>query len=556
MEEKKFNNAIEKAENLSEDTQKAKGSHGGLSKEERLSLAQAREEKRAQQRLALAEERNNYKQARKEEALRIKAERERQKARLKYEKMRAEEERRARREQERDSRKKQRGSRGIGGWLAAVISLGCVCLILSTVLIYDVFMTGSGESMLSNVYSKSFYDLVGYVDNMDVNLSKLTASNDEENQQRILCDIMIQANLAEADVASLPLVENSKLSTQKYINQVGDFAKYLNNKLIEGDSISEEDEKILNQMKQINYDLRSKLKALQGELGDDFDFITLLSGEENPILNTFNELQYHSVEYPKMIYDGPFADEMDETALDSTQKAEKGKEISQDEAIKIFERCFADYNPTEIKVSGMAEGKLFNVYNVEAVIGEEEIFAQISDSGKLVMVDSYTTPAERKFDRDKCIENAYKFLEKCGYKSIKAVWSSSGKENITYINFAATEQNGEIILYSDLIKVGVCMNSGKVCDMDAHLYLANHKPREIPEVKLRVEDAERKITPNITVESARLAIIPLNNKKEKLAYEFYGEGDDGGFYIYVDAQTGKELVIFKVVSTDDGDLLL
>jgi hypothetical protein len=94
------------------------------------------------------------------------------------------------------------------------------------------------------------------------------------------------------------------------------------------------------------------------------------------------------------------------------------------------------------------------------------------------------------------------------------VWSSSGKENITYINFAATEQNGEIILYSDLIKVGVCMNSGKVCDMDAHLYLANHKPREIPEVKLRVEDAERKITPNITVESARLAIIPLNNKKE------------------------------------------
>jgi hypothetical protein len=41
-----------------------------------------------------------------------------------------------------------------------------------------------------------------------------------------------------------------------------------------------------------------------------------------------------------------------------------------------------------------------------------------------------------------------------------------------------------------------------------------------------------------------------------LAYEFYGEGNDGGFYIYVDAQTGKELVIFKVVSTDDGNLLL
>ena len=556
MEEKKFNNAIEKAENLSEDTQKAKRTQGELTKEERLSLAQQSEEKNAAQRRAWAEERRREKQEKKEEGLRIKAERERQKARLKYEKMRSEEERRARRERERDSRRKQRGSRGIGGWLAAVISLGCVCLILTTVLVYDVFMTSGGESMLSNVYSQSFYDLVGYVDNIDVNLSKLTASNDEENQQRILCDIMIQANLAEADIASLPLVENSKLSTQKYINQVGDFAKYLNNKLIEGDSVSEADKKILSQMKQINYDLRVKLKALQGELGDDFDFITLLSGEENPILNAFNELEYHSVEYPKMIYDGPFADEVDENNLQNTQKAEKGKEISQEEATKIFEKCFADYNPSEIKINGMAEGKLFNVYNIEAKIGDKDIFAQISDSGKVVMVDSYMQSNERMFNRDKCIENAYKFLEKCGYKSIKAVWSSSGRDNIVYINFASTLQNGEIVVYSDLIKVGVCMSSGMVCDMDAHLYLANHKQREIPEVELRVEQAELKITPDITVESARLAIIPLTNKKERLAYEFYGEGSDGAFYIYVDAQTGKELTIFKVISTDDGDLLL
>ena len=55
-------------------------------------------------------------------------------------------------------------------------------IILSTILVYDVFMTSGGEKMLSNVYSKNFYDLVGYVDNIDVNLSKLTASKDEENR--------------------------------------------------------------------------------------------------------------------------------------------------------------------------------------------------------------------------------------------------------------------------------------------------------------------------------------------------------------------------------------
>lgn len=558
MQGKRFNNAIEKAENLSSDTKKAKGhlQDSGYENNEEVLVAQKHELDRANEAVLLAEQKRAKREDVKNEALRLKAERERQKARLKYERMRAEEERKTQREQERDRRRRERGSRGIGGWLAAVISLGCICLILTTVLLYDVFMTGSGEGMLSNVYSKSFYDLVGYVDNIDVNLSKLTASNNDENRQKILCDIMVQANLAEADISALPLEENSKQSTEKYMNQVGDFSKYLNNKLIEGDSITEEDEKILSQMKKINYELRSKLKDLQSEIGDDFDFITLLSGEENPVLNTFNELQYHSVEYPKMIYDGPFADEPEESATDNTQKAEKGKEISKEEAIKIFEKCFADYNPTEIKVSGMAEGRKLNVYNVEAKLGEEEIFAQISDSGKLVMVDSFTAPKEKKFNRDECIENAYKFLQKCGYKSIKAVWSSSGKENITYINFASVAQNGEIIMYSDLIKVGVCMNSGRVCDMDAHLYILNHKEREVPEVKIEVEDAERKISPNIEVESARLAIIPVTNSKERLAYEFYGKGDDGAFYIYIDAQTGKELKIFKVISTDDGELLL
>ena len=86
--------------------------------------------------------------------------------------------------------------------------------------------------------------------------------------------------------------------------------------------------------------------------------------------------------------------------------------------------------------------------------------------------------------------------------------------------------------------------------------ILNHKEREVPEVKIEVEDAERKISPNIEVESARLAIIPVTNSKERLAYEFYGKGDDGAFYIYIDAQTGKELKIFKVISTDDGELLL
>ena len=148
-----------------------------------------------------------------------------------------------------------------------------------------------------------------------------------------------------------------------------------------------------------------------------------------------------------------------------------------------------------------------------------------------------------------------KFLNKCGYKSIKAVWTTV-QDNTSYINFASVTDGGEIIIYGDLIKVSVCMGSGRVCDVDARLYLKNNKERKIPNPEITVEQAERKISHDITVKTARLAYIPMPSGIEKLAYEFSGSGNDGEFYIYIDAITGHELQIFKVVESSDGRLLL
>ena len=100
------------------------------------------------------------------------------------------------------------------------------------------------------------------------------------------------------------------------------------------------------------------------------------------------------------------------------------------------------------------------------------------------------------------------------------------------------------------------MDSGVVCDMDAKLYIDNHTEREVAHPKLRVEQAEQNVSKDIMIEASRLALIPLSNGKEKLAYEFYGSASDGTYYVYIDALTGHELQIFKVVETEEGTLLL
>ena len=97
---------------------------------------------------------------------------------------------------------------------------------------------------------RSFYDFVGYVDNMETNMSKFFVATDEKGQQKILTDLAVQSNLADAALSELPIKDESKYLTSKYINQVGDYSKYLNNRLIDGYSLTEEE---MNNMKEDEY---------------------------------------------------------------------------------------------------------------------------------------------------------------------------------------------------------------------------------------------------------------------------------------------------------------
>ena len=649
MEEKKFNNAIEKAENLSEDTQKVKSTgakntkkttasksgakkstssvKGGYNKastkkevplkqakrEALLAEKQEKEEERARKRIEAQEKKEQKKQDKKramlakkqarerkresvkqmrikkreerlarrdalkheskeqrreriherkqklaelrakkrEQAVQERREKREQHARIRQEKINARREKRAQRADERREKRERRTSRGLGGWLAAVIVLGCSTLVLTTLLVFNNYMSGGGSNMLSGSYSKAFYDLVGYVDNIDVNLSKIAVTRDEQSNQRMITDLMVQSNLAAEDLEALPLKDESKFSTIKFINQLGDFSKYLNNKLISGEQLSEEDVNNIQEFKRINGILKQELNELCGKMGNDFDFCTMLSGEsENIVFESFNKLEANAVDYPKMIYDGPFADDPQE--LEPIKRV--GEKINEDKAISLVQSVFEGYEITDLQISGEVEGKTFNCYNVLGELTGEQFFAQVSEFGELITFDYYKQCEGENYSRDQAIDFGYEFLNKCGYKSVKAVWVT--QDNGTcYINFAGVQD--QIILYSDLIKVSVCLNSGRVYAMDAKSYVENHKQREIPDPQIRVEQAELKLSDKMQVMTSRLAYIPLETGKEKLAYEFFCETADGEeFYVYIDALTGKQLEIFKVVLTDQGTLLL
>jgi germination protein YpeB len=108
-------------------------------------------------------------------------------------------------------------------------------------------------------------------------------------------------------------------------------------------------------------------------------------------------------------------------------------------------------------------------------------------------------------------------------------------------------------MYPDLIKVQVRMDTGAVVGIEANNYLMNHTERVLPDIVLNVEQAREMVSDRLDVTHERLCVIPRENG-EKLAYEFIGKWSDSEFIIYIDALTGAELQILKIVDAENGVL--
>lgn len=483
---------------------------------------------------------------------RKKAELEMRRQELKAErKARAMENKRAKDENRRRDRQRNKDrNKGVGGWLAAVITLSIATLVLASVLTFTFLMPSAEDNMLEATYHKSFYDTVEQVDNIDLNLSKALATADSGALQRYLVDTAINSELAENDIQQLPLQDESKHYTTKLINQIGDFSKYLNNKLINGEKLTKSDYATLRELYNANSNLKDGLQKMMGKMSNDYAFSAMIDGGKSDIvIEGFTDLQNLSVQYPELIYDGPFSDGLNNREI----KGLNGAQIDQAHARDAFNKLFAEYGVKEVKNTGETVAQI-ECFNVEGVINGDTAFAQFSkQGGKLIMFSYAGSCNEVRCSEENAVEVAQEFLIAQGVENMKPVWINLSN-NLYTINFAF--EQGGVIVYSDLIKVRVCAETQMVIGYEATTYYTNHTERVIDKPVLSETQAKSKVLSNISVESARLAVVPIGQTSEKLCYEFAGEYDGSTFYIYIDAISGKQVEMFKVIESTEGKLLM
>ena len=181
-------------------------------------------------------------------------------------------------------------------------------------------------------------------------------------------------------------------------------------------------------------------------------------------------------------------------------------------------------------------------------------FLQVTKKGgHLLTISGRNAGGQSVLDYDKAEKIALNFAEKNGVKNAQVVWYQELNGQM-YFNIAPT-QNG-VVLYPDLVKVKVDLENENVVGFDAIAYYTNHTDRQIEIATISAEDAREQISQDFDIVAERLCLSPLDFNREVLCWEFECEKENATFYFYINAQTGKQENVLKVVYTTDGSKLM
>ena len=149
---------------------------------------------------------------------------------------------------------------------------------------------------------------------------------------------------------------------------------------------------------------------------------------------------------------------------------------------------------------------------------------------------------------------AARFLAEAGYPDMAETYHIN-QGGVLTVNFAWRQ--GEVLCYSDLIKVSVALDTGKVCGFEARGYLTAHCWREFPPAAVDWDTAAAKVPEGLTVLASQMALVPSDGQYETLCYEFKcAAAEDRHCIIYVNAQTGEQEKILILLEDASGTLTL
>lgn len=435
-------------------------------------------------------------------------------------------------------------------WTVALSILSGLIFGLSFLLYSSYSTLNNYSASLESTYQKSYYDLVDKVNNMEVKLSKVVSSSDKDYTTKMLSEISKNAEDAQNNLNVLPVTLNGVEESLKFINQVGGYTGTLSKRLQMGEELSSQDTKTLEQLHSAVLNMKNGMSQMSQNMWEGYSILKdglSLNGDYNDLTVGLTKLKASDVDYPTMIYDGPFSD----SQLKKEAKGLKGGDVSSSESKKFVADLFG-LSSDNLTDEGQAKSYIeTNDFSFQK--SNISYYAQVTVvGGKLLTLSSYNDTNQVNFSKPEALESAKEFLNKNGIENVECVWSDIvGKD--AYFNFATVQD--DVIIYPDLVKVKVDLGHGEVVGFEANSYYTNHTTRNIGTFDISISQARGQVKPSYTIKEEKKVLAPIDFE-EILCYEFNTLHNGNVYYFYVDASSGQLVNVLRVIRTSDGNKLM
>lgn len=415
---------------------------------------------------------------------------------------------------------------------------------------------------LNNRNQRAFYDLLGHTKNVEVMLSKGIISGSPKQRLMIFADIWRQAYAAQESLSQIPISGPSLTRTSRFLTQTGDYTWSLAKNYARGLALRPDDLKKLNKLHTEAGYLAAELQKIErsaadgrlswGELKRASD--RNLRAKVPPVPMSLQRIDKSMENFPTLIYDGPFSDHI----LRKKPQGLTGSQINGNQAASLA-RKFVEagtankYRVTKTEnVNGTVPA--FRIHLTPQKGKSAPVIVDLAKKGGHILLMLNTRPVSKpKIPAARAVSIGSKFLADRNIKNMQPTYVIE-QQNTGVVIFEY-KQDG-VIIYPDLMKVKVALDNGEIVGFEGMGFVMNHRTRKLPKPKISEEQALAAVNPQLKIKSKKLAVIPLENLNEVLAYEFRGNLNKDDFIVYINAQTGAEERILKVINTNGGPVTM
>lgn len=441
-------------------------------------------------------------------------------------------------------------------------------VVVSAMLILSVFFGYNTwkerkqyQTFLQNTYQREFGEMVTDVENIKVLLDKAEITNSTVQSNTLMSQVWRQALSAAENLGQLPISHSALSKTAKYLSQVGDFCFTISKQNAANKMMDDKQLEQIGKLKSYSGTLLGELYDMEKQVSQgDIRFgeirkkgkLILKRASENTVDVKFGKMDETFTDYPALIYDGPFS----ENVIGGKPKGLDDEKVNQEKAIEVAKKFIGSDKVGEVKEVSSGSG-VIKTYGLEATPKGDKVDYQINidvtkTGGHVLWMLNSRDVLEKNLSNEEAAKKAKEFLKKQGFGDLAESYYLN-EDNTTMMTFIGVTKEG-ILLYPDLLKVKVARDNGEVVGFDSYHYLMAPKNRKNLTPKLTEAQAKAKITQRLEIERVKLAVIPLPGNREALCYEFKGKYKDNDFFVYINAENGNEENILQIIKDEDGTL--